>query len=57
MRTRLSPHGLRMPTPTRLPGLEQHAARAWASGYWLGIAVGLLIGICAGMVLHCIGAL
>ena len=51
IRARLNPRGPRMPAPTRLPGPEQHAAHAWAGGYWFGIAVGLLIGVCTGCVL------
>ena len=57
IRTRLSPHGLRMPAPSRLPGLEQTGAQAWAQGYWIGIAVGIAIGVCAGLVLARVGAL
>lgn len=57
IRARLSPHGLRMPAPTRLPGMEQHAAHAWAKGYWFGIAVGAVIGVCAGCALTRSGVL
>lgn len=34
-----------MPAPTPLPEPEASAAVAWVQGWWLGIAVGFVIGL------------